>query len=158
MIFTKIAELLAGNTAVTLLVTGNKDALNVTLIPKPSKTGEGVEALGTPMILSGTAAELDAGFADLIGQFDVKQKSLAEQFEATAAVIEAAKKASSEKAAKAVTSTAKSAAKKPGATAAAAEDDVPSGDDDDAQPQGDGAKASADAQQPATAPTSNLFG
>lgn len=153
MLFNRIAHLLAGNAAITLLITGSAEAMTVTLMPKPVKTGDGREALATPMVLTGTADELDAGFCDLVEKFANKRKTLAEQFEATDAVLEAAKKASTEKAAKAVTKTAKTIAKP---SVAAAD---PSDDDDEAGSEtgnANGAEKSVP-QDSSLTPSSNLF-
>lgn len=155
MIFTKLAGLLAGNSAINLLITGTAEALSVTVIPKPAKAEEGQEALSTPLNLTGTAAELDAEFATYLESYTGARKSLAEQFEATAAVLEAAKKESANKAVTAVTKTAKSV-KAPPAAKAEQSDNSDTGDDG-----GDGtgnsvAPASASAAATPAAPD-NLF-
>lgn len=160
MLFKKLAGLLAGNTAVTLLVTGNEEAMTVTVIPKPSKTGEGMEGLATPLALTGSAAELDAEFCDLLEKFSNQRLSLAEQLEATTTVLEAAKRASAEKAAKAVAKSAKSATTKVAPVAgsscgASCGDDETGGDgEDDGE---GGTTAEAVGQQAQTTPSSNLF-
>lgn len=111
MFFKTIAGLLAGNTAVTVMVTGTAEEMTVTIIPKPAKVEPGREALNTPLSLTGSAEELDAGLPEILGKFSASRKSLAEQFDETDAVLAAAKKAAGEKAVKAVTSAAKPAAK-----------------------------------------------
>lgn len=158
MIFKTLCGLLASNIAVNLMVTGTEDKMTVTVIPKPAKTGEGKEALSQPLVLTGSAAELDAEFATLLGRFDNSRKSLIEQFEATEAVLEAAKKASAEKAAKGVTKAAAKASTK-GATAAAANPD--GGGEGNMDGEDEGIPGStAQAGQPAAAatePPANLF-
>ncbi len=119
MLFKSLAGYLAGNLAVTLSVASAEDGkLRVTVLPKPRQKTEGDgAALATPLVLTGSPDELDANFEQLVATHVRAQQSLAEQLEATTAVIEAAKKAASSKAAKAVS--------KPAATAkaASAEDD-----------------------------------
>lgn len=160
MIFKTLSCLLAGNTAVNLMVTGTEDKMTVTVIPKPAKTGEGNEALSQPLVLTGSANELDAEFATLLGRFDNSRKSLIEQFEATEAVLEAAKKASAEKAAKGVTKAAAKASTK-AATAAAPEpngkgDGEGNMDGEDEDIPGNASQASPPPAG-ATEPPANLF-
>lgn len=158
MLFKTLAGLLAGNTALTMLVTGSEDAMTVTLIPKPRMMREGEEARATPMILTGAAAELDAGFCDKLASFVDGHKSLDEQFEVTATVLEAAKKASAEKAAKGVTKTAKAATAKPETAAAKS---PPGSDheheDDDGNDDGNVGGEAASAAAASSAAPANLF-
>lgn len=147
MFFKSLAGLLAGNTAVTLLVTGTEEAMTVTVIPKPSKTGEGMEALSTPMSLTGSAAELDEGFCGYLEKFTSAIKSLEEQFDATATVLNAAKKASAEKAVKGVSKAAKTS--EPASSAAHGSTDT-----DPENPDDEGGNASESGTAP-PAPASN---
>lgn len=156
MLFKTLAGLLAGNTALTLLVTGSEDAMTVTVIPKPSKTSEGTAALATPMSLTHTAAELDEGFVELLGKFSASRKSLAEQYEVTDTVLEAAKKASAEKAAKGVTKTAKAATTKPETAHKTPSDSDPEDEDADGSDGGNVGGEAAPAAAPGAAPA-NLF-
>lgn len=152
MLFKKLAGLLAGNAAITLLVSGTEAAMTVTVLPKPSKSGEETAALATPMVLQGSADELDAEFFDLLDKFSGARKSLAEQFEATAAVIEAAKKESAGKAAKTVAKTAK-------ATDTTVKGAPPESDGDDEEPgDGDDVGGTVKAEPQSNAnPPNNLF-
>lgn len=157
MLFKTLAGLLAGNTALTILVTGSEDAMTVTVIPTPSKTGEGTTALATPMSLTHTAAELDEGFVELLGKFSASRKSLAEQYEVTDTVLEAAKKASAEKAVKGVTKTAKAATTKPETAAAKTPPGSdPENEDDDGNSGGGGDVDAPATAAPGAAPA-NLF-
>ena len=155
--FKQLAGLLANNAAITLMLTGKADAMTVTVIPKPAKAVEGQQALSTPLVLNGTAEELDEGFAGIVDTFTATRKSLAEQYEATAAVLEAAKKKSAGEAAKGVTKSARAVAK----SSAASDPDDGDGDgndDDDDTPAG---AAESDAPTTGASATSdalpNLF-
>jgi len=148
--FKQLASLLANNTAVTLILTGSAEKMTVTVIPKASKTVQGQDALSTPLVLTGSADELDAGFADLVTGFSDKRKSLAEQFEATAAVLEAAKKSSAESAAKGIAKTAKAATGTSKATPPASGDD-----DEDESLGGDSSPVLPEGSE--STPTTNLF-
>lgn len=100
MMFQSLQSLLAGGT-LALSLTGNPDGtITVLVVPK----GEG--ALAQPLALTATAAELDAQFAECVSSYVTARKSLAEQMEATAAVLVAAKQESAGKAVKAITKSA----------------------------------------------------
>lgn len=100
MMFQSLQSLLAGGT-LALSLTGNTDGtITVLVVPK----GEG--ALAQPLALTATAAELDAQFAECVSSYVSSRKSLAEQMEATTAVLAAAKQQSSTKAVKAITKSA----------------------------------------------------
>lgn len=105
--FETLKSFLASNTA-TLMLTSEGDQITVTVIPKP-KT-EGADAsLKTPLVISGTAGELDEGFAQVLAGYVSAHKSLAEQLAETQAVLDRAKR---ESAAKAVKGAPKAAAPK----------------------------------------------
>lgn len=100
MMFQSLQSLLAGST-LALSLTGNTDGtITVLVVPK----GEG--ALAQPLVLTATAAELDAQFAECISTYVTSRKSLTEQMEATAAVLAAAKQASAKTAVKAISKSA----------------------------------------------------
>ncbi len=81
--------------SVSLIVAKTKDGLTVTVLPK---TKEGTDpALSTPMVLTGTADELDSEFVALLSKFGGERKSLAEQLADTEAILKAAKEASAKK-------------------------------------------------------------
>ncbi|MGT2460196.1 PRTRC system protein E (plasmid) [Cupriavidus basilensis] len=60
-----------------------------------------------PLVLTATAAELDAGFIEALASFTASRRSLAEQVEATAAVLAAAKSTQTQKASKALSNAAR---------------------------------------------------
>lgn len=131
MMFQTLQSLVAGG-SLSLTLTGNADnTISVIVVPK----GEG--ALSQPLCLTGTAEELDAGFVDCVAKFAYSRKSLAEQMEATAAVLAAAKSESANKAAKTITKS---------ASASTVKDKAPAEDDDEVD---------TDAKAPAVAPASD---
>lgn len=100
MMFQSLQSLLAGST-LALSLTGNTDGtITALVVPK----GEG--ALAQPLVLTATAAELDAQFAECISTYVTSRKSLTEQMEATAAVLAAAKQESAKTAVKAISKSA----------------------------------------------------
>jgi len=97
MMFSALKPLILGG-SLNLTLTGNADdTITVLVAPK----GAGV--LSQPLVLTATAAELDAEFAQCIQNFANQRKGLADQLEATAAILDAAKKESAEKGVKAIT-------------------------------------------------------
>lgn len=121
--FKQLAGLLANNTAVSLLISGSAEAMTVTVVPKIAKALEGQGALATPLVLNGSAEELDNGFSDLVANFTSDRLSLAEQYQATASVLEAAKKESASKAAKGIAKSAKAVSAKPASSSDEGGDD-----------------------------------
>lgn len=125
-------------------ITFEGDGLTVLVLPK-GKGGDA--ALLTPLRLSGTAEELEAGFFEAIAKFGNVRQSVAEQVEATTAVLEAARKESANKAANAIKKSAK--------TGSSPKVD-PTDDDDDLDQQNEGGAGSetpADSAQSAA----NIF-
>lgn len=105
MLFKTLAGYLAGNDAVGLSITDSQGGkVRVIVTPKPRLSTDAAGALATPLVLTGTADELDQEFSALVAGHIAAQRSLAEQLEATTAVLAAAKKAAGSKAAKAVSS------------------------------------------------------
>lgn len=101
--FTQLNPLLATCASLTLTIVANDDGtLSVTIIPKAKKDSENAAALNTPLLLTATPSELDGEFIGIITSYNNKRQSLAEQLEATEAVLEAAKKEAASKAVKAV--------------------------------------------------------
>lgn len=94
--FKEIEALMGEETqSVSLIVAKTKDGLTVTVLPK---TKEGTDpALSTPIVLTGTAEDLDAEFVGLLSKFGGERKSLAEQMADTEAILKAAKEASAKK-------------------------------------------------------------
>jgi PRTRC genetic system protein E len=104
--FETLKQFLERNTA-TLMLTAEGDRITVTVIPKP-KSDSDCAALRTPLVITGTAEELDEGFASVLSGYVSAHKSLADQLAETQAVLDSAKK---ESAAKAVKTAVKSAPK-----------------------------------------------
>ena len=100
MLFSTLQSLLSPGASLKLEVTMNDDAtLSIIVCPK-GNTG----ALSQPLVLTATAEEMDAGFIDVLQQYQKARQSLQEQVEATTAVLDAAKKSEEKKAVKALTS------------------------------------------------------
>lgn len=117
--FKQLQALLNNGGSINMLIAGNKDGtLSVTVLPKPSKTGDDTAVLSTPLSLTATADELDAEFVTLLSNYVGSHQSLAEQIENTNAILEAAKKESQKKA---TTSISKASAAKSAAPVKAAE-------------------------------------
>ena len=131
--FQLLQSLVAG-TSLSLSLTGNKDG-TITVIVAPKGDGP----LAQPLVLTATAAELDAEFSDVVASYVSARKSLAEQVEATTAVIEAAKKQSAEQAVSAITK--KSSSSGTTTTAATPESSDLDDDDDDEDADSSGSKA-----------------
>ena len=121
--FKQLAGLLANNTAVSLLISGSAEAMTVTVVPKIAKALEGQGALARPLVLNGSAEELDNGFSDMVANFTSDRQSLAEQYQATASVLEAAKQESASKAAKGIAKSAKAVSAKPASSSDEGGDD-----------------------------------
>lgn len=101
MFFQSLNSLLQNVSAITVTMTPATDGdITITVIPTAKKDAE--KALATPIQLTGSPEELDAEFAALISRTATTRKSLAEQLDATEAVLEAARKDASSNATKAV--------------------------------------------------------
>jgi len=125
--FQELSAFLAHLASLSLTLVGNPDGtLTVTVTPKGAKVAG---ALDTPLSLTGTPAELDEGFADILASYSGKRLSLVEQFAATEAILEAAKKEATEKAKKSIAKPSKTVAAKSAATGEA--DDSSDDDNDD---------------------------
>ena len=148
MFFKSIQTLLAQVVSLAISMVANEDGtITVTVMPKAKKEGEANASLNTPLVLTGTAEELDAEFVNLFASFTSKRGSLAEQLEATESVLEAAKKESASKATKAVAKVA--AAGKPAKTPAAKSSAKSSDDDGDDEGEGGDQEASDQSAKPA---------
>ena len=110
MLFSRLYELAKG-VPLTMLITANVSAgkLTVTVLPKPEDEG-GETALRTPLSLSATPEELDAGFVGALESYTEARTSLAEQVNATTEVLKAATSAQANKGAAAIRKAAKPAA------------------------------------------------
>lgn len=112
--FQAMQTLLAACASITLsMVANGNGTITVTVIPKANKGGDENASLNTPLSLTGTAEELDAEFAGILAKYSDSHKSLAEQLEATEAILDAAKKEASTKATKAIKVGAKTASATP---------------------------------------------
>jgi PRTRC genetic system protein E len=156
--FAELKPLLDNCTSITLvLVNGTDDTVNVTVIPK-AKDGQNA-LLSTPLALTGTVAELDAQFAQLVTSYSAKRTSLAEQFEATATILEAAKQ---ESAKSAVTKKKNSSNKSGSTTSCCTGGGDEDNDDDDVLSDGGGVQFKPDAlvapMAPAASVESDLWG
>ena len=81
--FAELKQLIAANGQLTLTLTaGADDTLTVVLLP-----GGDNPVLSVPLALTGTCAELDTSFADLVGQFVAKRHSMSEQLQAAEALM-----------------------------------------------------------------------
>lgn len=137
--FQLLQKILGSDNSLTLHLEGNSDGtITVTVMPR----GEG--ALAQPLALTGTVEELDAGFFEQLSTFVTRRQGLAEQLEATAAVLAAAEQESSKKAAKAISKASKPATSK----------SAPEGEDNEAGD--DAATVETSQSDPALSPD-NLF-
>lgn len=154
--FAALKNLLATVASLSMSLVLNTDGtITVTVMPKGKKEGE--NALNTPLSITGTAEELDAEFAGILAKYDGKRLSLAEQFEATEAILEVAKKEASKKATTAV--------KKGSSKASTGTDLAASGGEEEEEEPGDGNASSestapaspAASTAPAAAPAANIW-
>ena len=120
--FTVLQTLLATLASLTVSLAANTDGtITVTVIPKGGKEGN---TLDTPLTLTGTAAELDEGFAGILTSYANKRQNLSDQLAATEAILEAAQKEAADKAKKSI-------AKPANKTAAPVADEAVGSDDED---------------------------
>ena len=131
--FQLLQSLVAGS-SLSLSLTGNKDD-TITVIVAPKGDGP----LAQPLVLTATAADLDAEFHSVVSSYVNARKGLAEQIEATTAVIEAAKKQSAAQAVSAITKKPSSPGK--ATTAATPESSDLDDEDEDADADSSGSKA-----------------
>ena len=86
-----------------LLVTLRMDGEQMVVVAVPQTDGKDKEAaLRQPLVLTGSPAELDAGFADALASYAGARLSLVEQVAATTAIIEAAEQDQAGKAKKTI--------------------------------------------------------
>lgn len=132
--FTQLSALLKDCASVNLIMAMNKNGtLSVTVLPKPKATGEDAAALSTPLSLTATAAELDEGFVQILGEYVSTHQSLSEQMENTKAILEAAKTESQKKATTAISNSSKAATAKPSASQATVVDEEQEEDGSDGE-------------------------
>lgn len=106
--FKVLAQMVESVGQIDMYVTGNGNALTVTVVPKSSDAKN--TAMKTPLSLTASAAELEEGFAQALQTYSSARKSLAEQVAQTTALIDAAKKGEAVKAIKQTSKEAKPAA------------------------------------------------
>jgi PRTRC genetic system protein E len=141
--FTELCTL-AQHTALTLQIVADEKTGRMTINVKPKVQKDADEpALATPLSLTATPEEFDAGFVEALRDYTQAHTSLAQQAAATAEVLAAARTASQRKATQAISGAAKGsggkgATQKPaGAASASAPDGDHDGDDADADAEGD---------------------
>lgn len=144
-LFTELYAL-AQHTALTLQIVADEKTGRMTINVKPKVQKDAAEpALATPLSLTATPEEFDAGFVHALRDYTQAHTSLAQQAAATAEVLAAAKTASQRKATQAISGAAKGsgskgATQKPaGAGSASATDGDPDGNDADADADAEGA-------------------
>ncbi len=140
--FQALQTLLAALASLTVSMVANTDGtITVTVIPKGGKDGN---ALDTPLTLTGTAAELDEGFADVLTSYTNKRQTLSDQLAATEAILEAAQQEATDKAKKSIAKPAKNA------SSPAKSNAENLGGDDEQQHEDDESGASSTAQASST--------
>lgn len=95
--FASLMPLLTQSQAVTVILSANGESITATVMPKPKADRDNV--LSQPLQLTGTAAELDEGFATAVTSWSGTRLSLIEQVEAANAILEANKTSIANKAA-----------------------------------------------------------
>lgn len=100
--FLQLDSIITEETSLTLKLTrGANGTLKVIVMPTSSSKNP---ALAQPLAMAATPAELDAGFADLIGTYQANRLSLTAQVAATTAILGEATKVASDKAMKSLKS------------------------------------------------------
>lgn len=153
MFFQTLQSLLqsSGKLAITLFP-GTDGRIKVSVVPSAEKGQEA--ALATPLTLTGTAEELDNGFAEAVSIFTSARTSLAEQVEATTTILNQAKESQSQKAVKALKGKPVSKeASKPAPTDNDDNDEDENAEDGESGCGSDASAASCPAAAPATAGT-----
>ena len=142
--FTELQPLLATVTSLTLSMVLNTDnTISVTVMPKGAKLGS---PLDTPLPLTGTAAELDEGFAGILAGYTAKRQELSDQLAATNAIIDAAKKEAVDQAKKSIAKPAKSI------PVVEEEDENPTDDEDQDDESASNTASTSTASTPSTTP------
>lgn len=113
-------------------------------------------ALTHPFHLSGTAADLDAHFGELVAGYTQQRLSLADQAAATALILDEAKKSQTTKAANAIAKGGKAAPASSAAKTAGGNDD--GSDDDTEEKDDDSTSSTAVSSAPAAAQASTPVG
>ena len=150
---------MATDTPLTVVLNGDKAAglLTVVVMPRPANNGE--PALATPLSLTAAPADFESGFADAVASYRKEHRSLAEQAEATAELLRAARDAAARKGSTAAAKTSGKPVRPLPAPAASSSDD----DRGESDGRGDDSDTAEAATAPAAAPalaaaTHDLFG
>lgn len=123
--FLQLDSIITEETSLTLKLTrGANGTLKVVVMPTSSSKNP---ALAQPLAMAATPAELDAGFADLIGTYQANRLSLTAQVAATTAILGEAAKMASDKAVKSLKS---KDTTKPAANASGDDDETDENNDD----------------------------
>ena len=141
MLFTTIAELLGDSTSrlnILLSKAASGDELTVVVIPTVEGDDKLKGAIARPLSLTGSAEELDAEFATLLGQYGAQRKTLAEQINAELTIMAADTKASAKRATDKLQAQKGKAKSAVAATTAATSTDSDELDEDEGQQGGDG--------------------
>ncbi|NIE81884.1 MULTISPECIES: PRTRC system protein E [unclassified Burkholderia] len=101
--FQALEPLLRSAEKLVLTLAMNGDQISVFLVPAGGKDA----MMRQPLILNGTAADLDEGFATAVASFTVAHCSLGEQVAATNAILEANQQTQATKAQKALSNVSK---------------------------------------------------
>lgn len=97
--FTELKPLLHSGSQLKLTITAGADGIMKVVVMPASTKGEEI-ALSQPFAMAATPEELDAGFNDALNTFCNARAELAQQVDATTAILNAAKEAQSKKAVK----------------------------------------------------------
>ena len=133
-----LAKRAGGSVTMTVAAAAEEGQMTVVVAPKAG-AGNVDPALATPLVLTAAPEEFDSGFLDALSRYDAAHKSLAEQADATAEVLAAAKEAQAKKgagAARTATPAKATPAKATPTAVASGEDaDDDGGDTDDDTPE-----------------------
>lgn len=152
MLFQTLQSLVPPGSFVKFEIRANSDQ-TLTVIASPQGCSG---AMSQPFAVTGTAAELDAGFVEGLLQYQKARQSLQEQVEATTAVLAAAQKSEEKKAIKALTSKPSPAVKEK-VTPKSSDNDDESNDLDDHDDEAENASTSGTAPSVPSGNLSNLF-
>lgn len=143
----------SGELKMTMIPAAN-GVIKVAVIP--SRKANSDAALAQPLFLTGTAAELDNGFADAIQTFSRARSSLVEQVEATTTVLAAAEKKQADKATKKLsTKPASPAASTSSSDGSDADSEADNESDNGESNDADNAAGDASSPAPAAAPAAS---
>ncbi|APA90631.1 PRTRC system protein E (plasmid) [Paraburkholderia sprentiae WSM5005] len=126
--FQQLEALVQASGKLQLTLKMDNDRMAVVVVPQ----GEGKDAaLRQPLVLTGTAAELDEGFAAAISSYSTAHASLSEQVAATTAILQEAEKNQASKAQKSLAKGGRAVPAKAGPSATSSGDEGEGEDDND---------------------------